>query len=103
MTRGTTPTIRFRLDTDLDFNEVEVLFVTIQQFNDDEHELSFDKDRCVLDNDEKTIELTLTQEDTLFFDGLVKVQVRMKTADGNAFASNIETVTIDEVLLEEEI
>ena len=52
MYRGTTPAFSFKLNTDIDFEQIEVLYVT---FRSQLCEISFDKNDCTLDNETKTI------------------------------------------------
>lgn len=97
MFRGTTPTLTFSLpfETSLLAN----LYIT---FTDKSNETLLEKDlsNCVLND--KSVSITLTQEETLSFTGRQKtrLQLRAITTDGTALASRIYTVYVDEILKE---
>ena len=100
MYRGTTPTIVFKINTDIDLSEVDVCYITFKvNHNDPDNIKEFDTQDIVIDAEEKTLTIVLDQEDTLFFPvGLANVQIRLRTNDGLAYASNIKTVPIDRIL-----
>jgi hypothetical protein len=53
----------------------------------------------MINNDEKTISVILTQEETLIFSaGDVNVQARILTIDGYAFATPIKKLPINSIL-----
>ena len=96
MYRGTTPTLVLTLKTFIDFQNVDKLYVTIQSKL---KSIDIDKSRCVLDNENKTIQFTLTQEETLQFNvSNVEIQVRMKLKDGKVYASSIANVEMNKIL-----
>lgn len=117
MRRGTTPIHTFEVDIDL--NHIVALYVTYKQGKKIILEKSLeDEDSIVLNPEEKTISVKLSQEDTLKFkdknwtylypnlnssDTMVKVQIRLKYVNGVALASNIMLLDVTEILKEGEI
>lgn len=100
MIRATTPTHRFKLNTDI--SKLEKVLITYSQ----EGTVLIDKDLddCdVISGD--TIELTLTQEETKKFKANVnaKIQVRVLTEEGTAFASHVYYTSVSDVLNDEVI
>jgi hypothetical protein len=94
--RGTTPSFCFKLKTDVDFDQIEVLYVT---FKSQTKELSLSKDECVLDNELKTVTVHLTQEQTLdFYPGNVDVQIRLRVGKDRAYATPIKNIDISQIL-----
>lgn len=96
MRRGTTPTLIFNVDMDL--TSAEELFITFRQ--DDRTIVEKTKDECVVETDKIT--MYLTQEDTLAFSSAsrIRVQIRARFDNGDAFASNIVDVRTREILKE---
>ena len=94
MYRGTTPTIT--INCDIDVSEFVTMWVTFrtQQLGDEG-----------VDATDKVVTVSLTQADTLLLGSLspdedqqVEVQIRGKTEDGRAFASNIMTAPLSRIL-----
>ena len=93
MVRGTTPENIFKLPFILD--DVKSLYVTYSQGNT----VVLDKaiDDVIIDGN--TITVKLTQEDTLkFSNAQVNIQIRFKTNQGKAMASNIISTYVNNVL-----
>lgn len=99
MVRGTTPTLKFGIPFNRD--AVEALYVTFDQAGSNVMEKKFDD---VVLNDKEII-LRLSQEDTLKLkeDVMVEIQVRVKTTDGGAFASNIIRTSVGRILKDGQI
>lgn len=96
MYRGTTPAFSFKLNTDIDFDQIEVIYIT---FRSQLHELSFSKDDCTLDNETKTISVRFTQEQTLKFSpGTVNVQIRLRVGKDRAYATPVKSIDISQIL-----
>lgn len=96
MYRGTTPTLQLKLKTVIDFGNIDQLYVT---FSNTYTKLTLPIGRCTMDNENKTIEVTLTQEETLQFGAsIVEVQVRIKLNDGKAYASSIANIEMNKIL-----
>ena len=93
MVRGTTPENIFKLPFILD--DVKSLYVTYSQGDT----VVLDKaiDDVIIDGN--TITVRLTQEDTLkFSNAQVNIQIRFKTNQGKAMASNIISTYVNNVL-----
>ena len=96
MKRGTTPTHRFVLPFPLD--EIEEVEITYCQ--NKREILKKYKENCTLKG--RTISTTLTQEDTFEFqEGIVEIQIRVKTNDDTTFASDIMKVSCRRCLSDE--
>lgn len=94
MIRGTTPTISFKLPFDYDL--VEEIWLTIEQRGKE----VLTKTKKDMSYEWNVVSYRLTQEETLALNDkeCVKIQVRMRTADGGAFASKVFTKPVDEIL-----
>lgn len=107
MTRGTTPTHTFTLPDGLKTATLSALYITYAQRGTTVLEKTL-SDVTINDG---TIICTLTQADTLKFEVLdqhcgcdkVAIQVRMKTSDGTAMASDIMRIPVMDVLKDGEI
>ena len=107
MTRGTTPTHTFTLPDDLKTATLSALYITYAQRG----ETVLEKTLNDVANNNGVLTCTLTQADTLAFEvldqhckhGTVDVQVRLKTSDGVAMASDIMPVPIRDILKDGEI
>lgn len=104
MFRGTTPTLTFRINTELDLSTITDIYITIKAKHGDkvrEYEMS----DVEINTDEKKIYLPLTQEDTLYFNGgkTVMIQIRIKDENENAYTSDIKEAVFDQILKDGEI
>lgn len=94
MTRGTTPSYIISFNEEVDFEHVVLWSVTLKQWR---QSLQFDDP--VVDLEEKTLTVTLTQEQTLGFSkGTAEIQVRGVFADGAVFSSTIGCVPVNPIL-----
>lgn len=104
MTQGTTPSYIFALkDKTINFEDIEIFVITLKSCSS---EITHNSDEpCVtLDNEKKTITLTLTQAETLSFkEGEAEVQLRGKFIAGTAFASKVCRVPVERSLYKEVI
>lgn len=101
--RGTTPTHTFTLPVKSE--DVEAIYVTYAQFETAVVELSGDDvsltDVKDAESDSGSVaSITLSQTDTLLFNGgaSAEVQVRFKSNDGTAFASQKIKIIIEDVV-----
>ena len=94
MIRFTTPTHIFNVN--LDFTQVDVIFVTYNQNGTN----LVEKEKNDLTITENQITLTLTQEETGKFviSEPVEIQIRARFYDGTAVASNIMRTSVERVL-----
>lgn len=99
MYRGTTPKITFLVD--IDTTELEEVYIT---FKNKHGEIEKTNQDVVLAEGE--ISVYLSQADTLLFpnfDTPLRMQIRAKTKDGAALASNIMETTMSHILKDGEI
>ena len=104
--RGTTPTITFNVKNEqMDLTQIAEVWITFKTKPGVKLiEKTYDIDDVTIDNEEKTITLSLSQEDTLeFANTQMLVQVRLRMSDDMAFASAIMEVTIGHILKEGQI
>ena len=107
MTRGTTPTHTFTLPDNLKTATISALYITYAQHGT----TVLEKTLSDVTINGGAIICTLTQADTLKFEVLdqhcgcdkVAIQVRMKTSDGAAMASDIMRIPVQDVLKDGEI
>lgn len=96
MYRGTTPILIFNVKSELNLLTIEELWIT---FKASSKEKTFTLDDVSINNEEKQVTLQMSQDDTLYFgSGKLSVQFRFRTSDGNAYASNIKSITLDAIL-----
>ena len=96
MYRGTTPTLYLELETELDLSNISEMWVTIKG---SATEITKRYNEIVFDNETKVITVTFTQEETLkLYKGKSEIQVRIRTADGFAYATDIADVEIERIL-----
>lgn len=92
MYRGTTPTLKFNIDSELiDLNTIKEVWISF----DNPTKTTFTKKDVIIDAENKQILLTLSQSDTLKFSGKVGVQLRFLTEDDMAFATPVQTVQFE--------
>lgn len=107
MTRGTTPTHTFTLPDNLKTATLSTLYITYAQRG----ETVLEKTLSDVTINNGVITCTLTQAETLLFSVRnharstddVAIQVRMKTSDGTAMASDIMRIPVQDVLKDGEI
>ena len=94
MIRGTTPTLEFTIPFDTGL--LAEAWVTFAQ----NKAVVLDKQLSECQCDANKITVKLTQEDTLKLkhNCLTEIQIRARTIDGNAVASEIMTVSPDRIL-----
>ena len=97
MTRGTTPTLTLSIEG-VDLLTCKSLYVTLQQGGFKLTKRA-GEDLTVVDGE--TLQLYMTQEETLgFAPGNMQLQLRGITMDDIAFATNIQSVSMKNILLE---
>ena len=103
MIRGTTPVLTFKINTELDLSEIDKAEITFKSVNGMKKKVWYE-DRLIINPQENTMQLPLTQEETLYFKtGKINVQLRIKMQDAMVYASKIITTTLEEVENEEVI
>lgn len=101
--RGTTPTLTFHVKNEqLDLNEIAEIWITFRtKAGVKVKDKTYSKEDVTIDAAEHTIELFLSQEDTLdFTDTNMVVQLRVRFDDDLAYASNIMDIQIGHILKE---
>jgi hypothetical protein len=95
MIRGTTPKLTFNLPFETAL--IKSAYITLKC---ESGETEIEKELCDCAVDEKSISFTLTQEDTLKLPpcAYVRMQLRVLTHGGEALASNIYKVYVEEIL-----
>lgn len=103
MRRGTTPILTFTVDDDIDLTALQDVYLTIRQqgaYAVTKHKGSEGFEITGAHE----VQVLLSQKETLKFKaGRAACQLRGVNSSGQAFATDIEYVTIDDVLLQEVI
>ena len=98
MYRGTTPTLYLELDTELDLSNLAEMWVT---FKSPTVEITKTLSEVAFDSETNVITVILSQNETLqLFNGKADVQVRLRTNDDLAYATDIVDVEIGRILKE---
>lgn len=101
--RGTTPTLTFHVKNEtLDMTEIAEVWITFKtKAGVKIKEKNYDIEDVTIDPVEKTIELFLSQEDTLdFAETNMVVQLRVRLNNDLAYASSIMDIDIGHILKE---
>lgn len=96
ITRGTTPRIVINVKSDMDLSSIKVIWVYISQ--NSRVVLNKELPDVMIDNDNRTITMTLSQNDTLGLkvgDGIF--QIRFLMNDNTALASKPCKIGIEEI------
>lgn len=98
MIRGTTPTLTWKITSELDFNTITEVWITMANF-DTEETFEYSASEVAIDPELKTISVSLTQEDTLkFSDGEVELQLRLLDDKGMSYATEIYVTEMKRIL-----
>ena len=98
--RGTTPSITFHITSDIDLTKLtEIWFTVADGQTTAERTFKLSENEIAVDNEEKTLAIQLSQEDTLSFRSkMVQAQIRAKD-DGNlTYATEIIDVALADIL-----
>lgn len=98
MRRGTTPTLEIKLEG-VDIDMLDDIYITIKQ---GETVIEKTNDDIIPNVDTNTLNILLTQEETLSFvdSGTATVQMRATTDYGDAIATNKAILNVSDVLKE---
>ena len=97
--RGTTPSISFHINTELDLSKIAEVWITFKAKYGTPHEATYTKDDVTIDAQNGNINLFLSQQATLAFtDNPYNIQIRLRTDDELAYASNILETPIGKIL-----
>lgn len=103
MKQGTTPTIIIVLSGAL-ISDLDNYEIVLKQTGKNEQIIKYQKDRIEVDIEKNQFKVKMTQTETLSFGvGIFKIQCRIRFPDGTAFATDIKTLTMDELLSEDVI
>ena len=96
--RGTTPVHSFTLPDELKDVDFAALYITYRQ----DGKTVIEKDRSSISIEDGVASVRLTQEETLLFSNRWKchIQVRLRTAAGDALVSNVVNIPVCDVLKE---
>ena len=96
--RGTTPVHSFTLPDELKDVDFAVLYITYKQGR----KTVLEKDRSSISIEDGVASVRLTQDETLLFSDRRKchIQVRLRTAAGDALVSNVIDIPVYDVLKE---
>jgi len=101
MYRGTTPTLKFEIETDLDLNFVTDLWVTLK-VRGQKSTYKISDGNVLLNAEESYAQIELTQEETLKFIGAEgECQLKFLTDSDKVYASPIVKVNINAILNED--
>ena len=98
--RGTTPTIVFNINTELDLNDLAEIWITFKtKPGNSVKEITFTKDDIEVDAENRRVTLFLTQEQTLEFTASTyNIQIRLRMNNDLAYASKILEEPIGKIL-----
>lgn len=98
--RGTTPSISFHINTELDLSEIAEVWITFKQkYGAEIREKTYTREDVTIDAENNNINLFMSQEDTLAFsDNPYNIQIRLRMNDDMAYASSILEEPIGKIL-----
>lgn len=101
MYRGTTPTLVFTFEEDLQSMDIENMYFTFNQGN----QTKIEKDLSSVSITTNKVLINLSQQDTLNLDNssAVEIQCRFKLNGGQSYATNIIKTSVEKILKEGEI
>ena len=99
MYRGTTPTLTFKANFDLD----TIINLTIVFKQGGEIKLKKYLEDCEVDTENKNISVTLSEDETIEFipNKDLHIQIRIRFEDGTVISSKVMTSYIDDILEED--
>ena len=101
--RGTTPTLVFKIKNEnMDLSDVAEIWITLKtKAGTRSKEKTYDIDDVTIDTQNGEVSLSLSQEDTLYFeDTNILIQIRLRMNDDAAYASTIIKTSIGQILKE---
>jgi len=94
--RGSTPSLTFSLETEMDLMNISAMWLTIEGAH---NKRTWVMSELSIDPEEKTVTVELTQEETLqFIPGEVEAQIRFLTDTGKAFDTDIVRMDVRRIL-----
>ena len=101
--RGTTPTLVFKIKNEnMNLSDVAEIWITLKtRAGAKSKEKTYDIDDVTIDAQSGEVSLSLTQEDTLYFeDTNILIQIRLRTNNDKAYASSIIKTSLGQILKE---
>ena len=100
MRRGTTPTFTLTINNKgFEMSDIKKWYITLKQCY-----VEITKSNDDITIEDNVIKFTLKQQETLkFMSGEIDIEIRALTKDNVAIASDIKTITINRILLNEVI
>ena len=100
LARGTTPTITYKITSQVDLTTLTEIWLTVaDQLTTAKRTYKLSKNEIVVDNEAKTIEANMTQEDTLMFKSkYVLIQIRAVDTGNLAYVTKISNVELEQIL-----
>lgn len=98
MIRGTTPTMTFRIQGDVDLSDADNVYLTIQHGND-----IITKTGADLDIDENKVSVWLSQEETLALHGFLQVQINWTYTDDATDTKRRAATRLTEIKMERQL
>ena len=103
MYRGTTPSITFKIKTDIVLNDLAECWITFKSKLGSK-EKTFTLQDIIVDAENKTLTISMSQDETLYFNtGTLDIQIRLRMNDDLAYASDIQEITMKKILKDGEI
>ena len=98
--RGTTPTITYKITSDVDLTTLSEIWLTVaDKLTTAKKTYKLSKNEVTVDNEAKTISAAMSQEDTLLFKSqMVQVQIRAKDTSDKSYATDISDVPLEKIL-----
>ena len=98
--RGTTPTITYRITSDVDLTTLSEIWLTVSDaLWEAQVTYKLSKNEVTVDNEAKTISAVMSQADTLLFRSrMVQIQIRAKDTSDKSYATDISDVPLKRIL-----
>lgn len=103
MRRGTTPTIRFKVKNLPSMEFIENLWIDFENKGNYKIVVHKELSDVSIDEENKTISVDLSEEDTLNFRMNIVCQIKILLKDGKVCASAVKGISIGEILNAEKI
>ena len=98
--RGTTPTITYKITSDVDLTTLSEIWLTVaDKLTTAKKTYKLSQNEVTVDNEAKTISAVMSQADTLLFKSqMVQVQIRAKDTSDKSYATDISDVPLEKIL-----
>ena len=98
--RGTTPTITYKITSQVDLTTLSEIWLTVaDKLTTAIKTYKLSKNEVTVDNEAKTISAVMSQADTLLFKSpVVQIQIRAKDTSDKSYATDISDVPLATIL-----